>query len=155
MYLKIKLKANNMEQNWIYVGIFLDEKSKKKLKKLYNIPEGWKEYFDHMTVIYNDNSQYAQYIKTLADKLEGKEVELKVVSQGISDKAYAIHVDIPAGIPCGNKISHITLACSPEGFAVDSNYIENWHTISKPFTVKGILKNFKSNGLMCIDPRDI
>jgi len=47
-----------MEENWIYVGIFLDDTSKKKLKKLYNIPEGWKEYFDHMTVIYNDESGY-------------------------------------------------------------------------------------------------
>lgn len=144
-----------MNEQWIYVGIFLDNCSKKKLKKLYIIPEGWKEYFDHMTVIYNDNSEYAKYIKSIVNNFEGKKIELKVVSQGISDKAYAIHVDIPAGIPCGNKISHVTLACSPEGFAVDSNYIENWHNILKPFIIKGTLKTFKPNKLMSIDPRDI
>jgi len=144
-----------MEENWVYVGIFLDEKSKKKLKKMYKIPEGWKEYFDHMTVIYNDKSEYAKYVKSICDKLGNIKVKLKVVSQGISDKAYAIHVDIPAGIPCGNKISHITLACSPEGFAVDSNYIENWHNISKTFTVKGTMETYISYGLSNIDPRDI
>ncbi len=144
-----------MEDKWIYIGIFLDESSKKKLKKLYKLPEGWKEYFDHMTVIYNDDSEYAKYVKSISDNFEGKKIELKVVSQGISNKAYAIHVDIPSGIPCGNKISHITLGCSPEGFAVDSNYIENWHNILKPFTIKGTLKTFKSNGLTNINIKDI
>ena len=144
-----------MEENWVYVGIFLDNASRKKLKKLYIIPQGWKEYIDHMTVIFNDNSEYAKYVKSICDQLGEKKIELKVVSQGISNKAYAVRVDLPAGIPCGNKISHITLACSPEGLAVDSNYIENWHNISKAFSVKGTLKIFKSNGLTYIDPNDI
>lgn len=129
--------------NWVYVGIFLDEKSKKKLKKKYTIPKGWKEYFDHMTVIYNDGSQVAEDIKSICNSLEGKKVKLQVVSQGISDKAYAVHVKVPAGIPCGNKISHITLATSPEGKAVDSNYIENWIDISdKDLYVTGTLRTF-------------
>ena len=98
--------VNNMS-NWIYVGIFLDEDSKERLKEKYIIPEGWKEYFDHMTVIFNDGSQYAQDIKSICDKLEGKSFDLQVVSQGISDKAYAVHVKVPVGVPCGNKISHI------------------------------------------------
>lgn len=133
-------------KKWIYVGIFLDEKSKKKLKKKYTIPEGWKEYFDHMTVIYNDDSQVAEDIKSICNLLEGKKVKLKVVSQGISDKAYAVHVKVPAGIPCGNKISHITLATSPKGNAVDSNYIENWIDITdKNLYVTGTLKTFTGN----------
>lgn len=128
---------------WIYVGIFLDEKSKKKLKKKYTIPEGWVEYFDHMTVIYNDGSQVAQDIKSICDTLGGKKVKLQVVSQGISDKAYAVHVKVPVGIPCGNKISHITLATSPTGKAVDSNYIENWIDVSdKNLYVTGTLKTY-------------
>lgn len=128
---------------WIYVGIFLDEKSKKKLKKIYTIPDGWIEYFDHMTVIFNDGSDYAKDVKSIANKLEGTKVKLQVVSQGISDKAYAVHVKVPAGIPCGNKISHITLATSPIGKAVDSNYIENWIDITnKCLYVTGTLKTF-------------
>jgi hypothetical protein len=128
---------------WIYVGIFLDEKSKKKLKKIYTIPDGWTEYFDHMTVIFNDGSDYAKDIKSITNKLEGTKVKLQVVSQGISDKAYAVHVMVPAGIPCGNKISHITLATSPTGKAVDSNYIENWIDITnKCLYVTGTLKTF-------------
>ena len=129
---------------WIYVGIFLDEKSKKKLKKKFEIPSGWREYFDHMTVIYNDESQYAYDIKSICDALEGEKVKLQVVSQGISDKAYAVHVKVPAGIPCGNKISHITLATSPRGGKpVDSNYIENWIDISdKNLYVTGTLKTY-------------
>lgn len=130
--------------NWVYVGIFLDEKSKKKLKKKYSIPYGWKEYFDHMTVIFNDGSDYATAIKGICAKIgEGKKIKLQVVSQGISDKAYAVHVKVPAGIPCGNKISHITLATSPSGKAVDSNYIDNWIDISeKNLYVTGTLKTF-------------
>lgn len=136
-----------MENKWIYVGIFLDEKSKKKLKKIYKIPYGWKEYFDHMTVVFNDGSDYAEAIRHTCIQIgEGTKVKLQVVSQGISDKAYAVHVKVPAGIPCGNKISHITLAVSPTGKPVDSNYIENWIDVSdKNLVVSGTLKTVKSN----------
>ena len=130
--------------NWVYVGIFLDEKSKERLKAIYTLPEGWKEYFDHMTVVFNDGSQYAQDIKSICDKLEGRKVRLQVVSQGISDKAYAVHVKVPAGIPCGNKVSHITLGTSPAGKPVDSNYIENWIDVSSSngLYVYGTIKTF-------------
>ena len=130
-------------EDWIYVGIFLTNKSKNKLKKLFKIPEGWTEYFDHMTIVFNDGSDYAQTIKNICDQLGEQKIKLQVISQGISEKAYAIHVNIPIGIPCANKISHITLACSSDGNPVDSNYIENWHDISKPFAIKGTLKVFK------------
>ena len=135
-----------MENKWIYVGIFLDERSKKKLKKIYKVPSGWTEYFDHMTVIFNDGSENAEYIKDICDRLGNKKVKLQVVSQGISDKAYAVHVKVPAGIPCGNKISHITLATSPTGKAVDSNYIENWIDITNTcLYVTGTLRTFEGN----------
>jgi len=130
---------NNMD-NWVYIGVFLDEKSKKKIKKIYKLPDGWTEYIDHMTVAFNDESYEASIVKDICDKLGEKKVELKVIGQGLSDKAYALKVEMPAGIPCTNHISHITLACGLEGKPVDSNYIENWHNISNPFTVKGVLK---------------
>lgn len=137
------LDDNAVLEAWTYVGVFLDKKSKKKLKKLYTIPNDWKPYFDHMTVVFNDKSELADSIKNICDQLGEIKVKLQVVSQGISDKAYAVHVKVPAGIPCGNKISHITLAVSPTGKPVDSNYIENWIDVSdKNLYVTGTLKTF-------------
>ena len=114
--------------------------------KIYKVPSGWTEYFDHMTLIYNDGSEYAEYVKDICDRIGNKKIKLQVVSQGISDKAYAVHVKVPAGIPCGNKISHITLATSPTGKAVDSNYIENWIDITdKNLYVTAKIGTFEGN----------
>ena len=122
---------------WIYAGIFLDNKSKRKLKNKFIIPQGWRQYFDHMTIVFNDGTTKATEVKSIVDKMINREVRLKVVSSGISDKAYAVHVELPAGIPCANKISHITLATSPTGKAVDSNYIENLIDIYEDIYLKG------------------
>lgn len=123
--------------NWIYAGIFLDNKSKSKLKNKFTIPQGWNKYFDHMTIVFNDGTSKAAEVKSIVDKMVNREVRLKVVSSGISDKAYAVHVELPAGIPCANKISHITLATSPTGKPVDSNYIEDWIDIYEDIYVTG------------------
>lgn len=123
--------------NWIYAGIFLDNKSKSKLKNKFTIPQGWNKYFDHMTIVFNDGTTKATEVKSIVDKMINREVRLKVVSSGISDKAYAVHVELPAGIPCANKISHITLATSPTGKPVDSNYIEDWIDIYEDIYVTG------------------
>ena len=134
-----------MENIWVYVGIFLDELSKRKLKRLYPTPVDWKEYYDHMTVVYNDDTDLAKAIKSFNDHNIGKTFKLKVVSVGMSDKAFAVYVELPQCIVCANKIAHITLACSPEGNAVDSNYIPNWSNLSEPFEVKGTMKIFWPN----------
>lgn len=126
-----------MNNYWIYAGVFLDDSSKAKMKEMFKLPDGWKEYFDHMTIVFNDGSEYAQIIKNFCEKNEGKEVCLKVVGQGLSNNAYAVEVVLPPGIPCANKIPHITLGCSPIGKPVDSNSIENWHNIDNPFYVYG------------------
>ena len=117
-----------VNKNWIYIGIFLDERSKKSLKKLYPVPEGWKEYYDHMTVVFNDSTDIAEAVKSINEDNLYKRFKLKVVGPGISDKAYAIQVELPNGVVCANKITHITLGTSKEGNAVDSNYITNWST---------------------------
>lgn len=123
--------------SWIYAGIFLDNKSKSKLKNKFTIPQGWNKYFDHMTIVFNDGTTKAAEVKSIVNKMINREVRLKVVSSGISDKAYAVHVELPAGIPCANKISHITLATSPTGKPVDSNYIEDWIDIYEDIYVTG------------------
>jgi hypothetical protein len=131
--------------NWIYIGIFLDDKSKKQLMKLYPTPNGWKEYYDHMTVVYNDDTYIAKSIKNYNEHNIGKKFKLKVISVGMSDKAFAIHVELPKGIVCANKIAHITLATSieAEGSAVDSNYITNWSKIYDNVYVTGEMKVFE------------
>ena len=118
-----------IESNWIYIGIFLDEKSKRTLKELYPAPEGWKEYYDHMTVVFNDGTEIANAVKSINEKNIDSIFNLRVVGPGISDKAYAVQVELPRGVVSANKITHITLATSETGSAVDSNYITNWGTI--------------------------
>ena len=118
-----------IESNWIYIGIFLDEKSKRKLKKLYPAPKGWKEYYDHMTVVFNDGTDIANAVKSINEKSIDSIFTLRIVGPGISDKAYAVQVELPVGVVSANKITHITLATSETGSAVDSNYITNWGTI--------------------------
>lgn len=132
------------KDKWIYVGVFLDEKSKNKLKSIYKVPKGWKPYFDHMTVTYNNGSEEVQKAKEKCDELGEIEVKLKVVGYGISDKAFAVKVEKPSNLPCTNEITHITLAVSPTGKPVDSNYIEKWerNTINNLY-VTGILKTYK------------
>ena len=133
---------DNMNNNWIYIGIFLDDKSKKLLKKLYPLPEWWKEYYDHMTVVFNDNTKLANDIKLINEHNIGKKFKLKLVGPGISDKAYAVQVELPKGVVSANKITHITLAtCKPnDGKAVDSNYITNWSKIYDNVYLTGEMK---------------
>ena len=131
-----------MENNWIYIGIFLDDKSKKLLKKLYPLPEWWKEYYDHMTVVFNDNTKLANDIKLINEHNIGKKFKLKLVGPGISEKAYAVQVELPKGVVSANKITHITLAtCKPnDGKAVDSNYITNWSKVYDNVYLTGEMK---------------
>ena len=143
-----------MNDNWIYIGIFLDEKSKKLLKKLYPVPaDFWVEYYDHMTVVFNDHTMIASAVKSINEHNIGKKFKLKLVGPGISDKAYAIQVELPKGVVSANKITHITMGVAPiEGAnAVDSNYITNWSKIYDDVYVTGVMRIFKpTTGLLAL-----
>lgn len=128
-------------KKWIYVGVFLDPASRYTLKELYSIPEGWKEYCDHMTVVFNDGSRFAEIVRSANIGNMDKKFSLEVVAVGISEKAMAIKVNLPKGIVCANEIPHITLGVSPEGKPVDSNDITIWNTI-EPFRLKGEMKTY-------------
>ena len=84
-------------KNWIYIGIFLDEDSKKELKECYQIPSNWKEYYDHMTVVFNDDSELSKIVKQANAENIGEFYPLKAVAVGISDKAMALKVELPIG----------------------------------------------------------
>lgn len=138
---------------WIYVGIFLDDKSKNLLKKLYPTPKGWTEYYDHMTVVFNDGTTIADAVKSINEHNISKKFKLKLVGSGISNKAYAAQVELPKGVVSVNKITHITLATCPwaDGKAVDSNYITNWSTVYEDIYLTGEMRVFKpTTGVLAI-----
>ena len=128
-----------MLENWIYFGVFLDADESERVYNIVNllpgidIPDDWRKYADHMTIIYNNKSEIAQaWAKATAPRV-GEDVLLKATHVGVSDKAIAIRVN---GEMSANAIPHITIACSPTGKPVDSNKITNWREID-PFTISG------------------
>ena len=128
-----------MLENWIYFGVFLDADESERVYNIINslpgidIPDDWRKYTSHMTIIYNNKSEIAQaWAKATAPRV-GEDVLLKATHVGISDKAIAIRVN---GEMSANAIPHITIACSPIGKPVDSNKITNWREID-PFTISG------------------
>ena len=128
-----------MLENWIYFGVFLDADESERVYNIINslpginIPDDWRKYTSHMTIIYNNKSEIAQaWAKATAPRV-GEDVLLKATHVGMSDKAIAIRVN---GEMSANAIPHITIACSPTGKPVDSNKITNWREIV-PFTISG------------------
>ena len=128
-----------MLENWIYFGVFLDADESERVYNIVNslpgidIPDNWRKYTNHMTIIYNNKSEIAQaWAKATAPRV-GEDVLLKATHIGMSDKAIAIRVN---GEMSANAIPHITIACSPTGKPVDSNKITNWREIV-PFTISG------------------
>ena len=128
-----------MLENWIYFGVFLDADESERVYNIINslpgidIPDDWRKYTSHMTIIYNNKSEIAQaWAKATAPRV-GEDVLLKATHVGVSDKAIAIRVN---GEMSANAIPHITIACSPTGKPVDSNKITNWREIV-PFTISG------------------
>lgn len=119
---------------WIYYGIFLNEDSKKKIlekaRELATIPENWKIFAEHMTIIFNDGKNDVD-TNSLEERL-GEEVELKITSIGKSSEAIAFGVDYETN----NKRSHITVACAPRVKPVRSNFISLWKKIPE-FKVEG------------------
>ena len=129
-------------KNWIYIGIFLDTLTKNLLKQRFSLPEGWMEYCDHMTVVYNDGSELSKIVKEANKSNMGKRHTLKIVAIGVSEKAIAVKVQLPFGVVCANKIAHITLGTSPEGKPVDSNDITIWNDII-PEYINGMMYSIK------------
>lgn len=128
-----------MEENepkpWIYYGIFLNEESKEELKSFLPIPEGWKLYCDHLTVVFNKNldpitaSDWIRYCEGML----GQTVRLTVISVGISDEAIAVGINFKTN----NKHSHITIATAPGIAPMKSNFIKDWTRLENHFEVSG------------------
>jgi len=84
----------------------------------------------------------------VGDKLNvGDVVDLEILGVGFDKLALAVHV---CGVPSDNKVAHITIAHSPIGKPVNSNFIKHWtdiHTIS----VSGFLIQTLSRADNCVN----
>ena len=137
-----------MDKKWIYYGVFfsdvtkralLDYTAKLSVEKGFTIPEDWKIYGDHMTLVFNDKSEKAQEdAEFYEEQLVGKDVSLRVTHVGVSDRAVALGVDYQTA----NEHSHITIAIAPDAKPVESNDITNWMTTGGGFYVTGKVNKF-------------
>jgi len=119
-----------MEENWIYYGIFFSQQTRQYLiqraKELVDIPEDWKLYGDHMTIIFNDGNEEKNKQAIALDDVLGWEQQLMITSIGISDEAIAFGV---SNYNTQNEHSHITIAVAPGSKPVKSNEIKEWSYI--------------------------
>lgn len=129
-----------MENDWIYLGVFLDDFSKDFLKKYYHVPEDWKKYYDHVTLAYNNGSPLMFACKEANMSHLGKHFNLRICAIGISEDAIAVKVLLPLGLVCANKTPHITLAVRPGSSPAKSNDITIWNEITDKCVVTGIVR---------------
>lgn len=123
---------------WQYYGVFLDQGSRRELlefvAKHVSIPDGWKMYCDHMTIIYNDGSDNAEKWASAIEPKIGQRAMLDITEIGVSDRCIAVKV---SGYPTNNKIPHITVAVAPGAKPVESNSITNWKPVTTGITILG------------------
>lgn len=117
-------------KDWVYYGVFFSQQMKNFLidraKDIVDIPEDWKLYGDHMTIVYNDGIEGKEEKANELDKYLGKYQQLRITSIGISDEAIAFAV---GNYATQNKQSHITIAVAPGSKPVKSNEIKEWTPI--------------------------
>lgn len=117
-------------ENWIYYGVFFSQQTRnyliQKAKELVDIPEDWKLYGDHMTIVFNDGNEEKNKQAIALDDVLGWEQQLMISSIGISDEAIAFGV---SNYNTQNEHSHITIAVAPGSKPVKSNEIKEWSYI--------------------------
>jgi len=135
-----------MKKDWIYYGVFFSDNTKRSIlnfaKKCLSdnnmeIPDDWKIYCDHMTLVFNNGSKEAQEDADYYEKWGlGQSVSLWITHIGYSDRAIALQVDYKTA----NKVSHITVAVAPDAKPVESNDITHWVKNNEAFYATGIVK---------------
>ena len=132
----------NTNKNWIYIGVFLDEETKKQLKTLTKkvLDDNWKLYCHHMTIAFNDGSNKALSLYNIYKEYFGTKTEITATHIGVSKDAIAVKVDFKGQTM--NKTPHVTLATPIDGKPVNSNYITEWQPLIKPIKLTGIFSSF-------------
>lgn len=117
-------------KDWTYYGVFFSQQTKnfliERAKDIVDIPDDWKLYGDHMTIVYNDGIEGKEEKANALDKYLGKYQQLRITSIGISDEAIAFAV---GNYATQNEHSHITIAVAPSSKPVKSNEIKEWTPI--------------------------
>lgn len=131
--------------NWNYYGVFFNDSVTKaallnRARKYVSIPENWRYYCHHMTIVYNNGTEEAQAMAEKYEPFVNSTVKLKVDKIGISDRAIAFGVSTDLDIV--NKLPHITVAVASDAKPVESNYITNWEDIF-PFYIEGTIQSVK------------
>lgn len=116
----------------IYTGIELDAESRNLILEKVKIPEGWKTLCHHST-IYFHTSETQRYKEWIEENL-GK--QMIMIAHGIGKDNKVMALQVMTSAPCANKTKHITLAVSPEGKPVMSNYLKEWKMI-EPLVLVG------------------
>lgn len=141
-----------MKKTWIYYGVFFSDKSKQAILEyakhwIYDkfnndIPDDWKIYCDHVTLVFNDGTLKAQEAADFYEKyMLNQYVSMNITHIGITNKSIAFKVDYETE----NKNSHITVAVAPNAKPVNSNDIENWYNLGETFYVSGKISKVVSS----------
>lgn len=119
-----------------YFGLFLDNNTRDKLISFIRteinnsiIDDADNVFLDHCTLLHVSQLPGHTGLYHHLDAQVGREIPIKLVALGMSEKAFAFKVALPEQI-CVNKIPHITIATYRGGKPVESNSILDWEPIS-------------------------
>lgn len=141
-----------ISNNYIYVGLFLTDRSKEKVKEVINSMPKYKELFnnankvfiDHCTLLHKnqekDNKQVFENLSKLYLSKDGiYKIAMVATHIGFIDgKVMAIKVK--HCMPSVNKTPHITICTFGDGKPFDSNKIAEWHKLDIGLFIEGELK---------------
>ena len=99
-------QREGVENKILYSAVVLDDVSHRKLLDTFAdlIPEGWKDYAHHMTIVFKSGLPEEQKGDI------GKEFTLTAKEIGVSEDAIAVSVE---GYPSEKDKPHITIATAP------------------------------------------
>lgn len=114
----------------MYYALKLTDDSRTKLLSLINdnffLPEGWKLYLDHITLIHENNvtPEVWNAVSQILDNFVCPRCEFSVTGYAKNDAVWAFRVDALTM----NHTAHITVATAPGHNPVESNEIkdEDW-----------------------------
>ena len=122
----------------IYHAAFLYPESHYELISSFEVPEDWKKFAHHMTMLFGRVKH--QVVENYLQENTGNDVELIATHIGVSSDAMA--VKIASDVPTTNDIPHITLAVPPGGKPVKSNDITDWKQLDTPIRLKAKIGAF-------------
>ena len=130
-----------LNENYIYIGLFLTEKSKAKIIERLSeykeiISHSDNTYLSHCTLLHrsqeNQNKSVIEGLLSLENYYPNGNFPMVATHIGmIEDKVMAIKVELGNNIPCANNTPHITLCTWGNSKPVESNNITEWKEIPR------------------------